>query len=258
MDLLTNISLFSGVGGLDLAAKWTSRIKTVCYVEKDRYAQGVLMSRIRDGSLDDAPIWDDVTTFDGRPWRGRVDCISGGFPCQPHSIAGAVIGRKGGQDKRNLWPDYKRIVEEIKPTFILAENVPGIFDTGYAIEVMASLEEIGYWTEPLSICACEVGAPHPRQRVFFLSYPMCFGWDLLDQNKENFSSGNNKKSMASWGNAPFDLSPAMDGIRGEPSIGVLRVDDGLAEGMDRLRCCGNGVVPQQALPAWEEIIRLSQ
>ncbi len=120
MGVLTNLSLFSGAGGLDLGARLVGGIKTVGYVEYDRYAQGVLMSRIRDGGLDDAPIWDDVTTFDARPWRGKVDIVSGGFPCQPHSVAGK---RGGAGDKRNLWPDYLRIGRACKPTFALGENL---------------------------------------------------------------------------------------------------------------------------------------
>ena len=86
--MLTNLSLFSGAGGLDLAAKWTGKIKTVAYVECDPYAQAVLMSRMRDGQLDDAPIFEDVRTFRGTGLRGSIDIVSGGFPCQPHSQAG--------------------------------------------------------------------------------------------------------------------------------------------------------------------------
>lgn len=241
MDILTNISLFSGVGGLDLAAKWTGRIKTVAYCENDRYAQAVLMSRIRDGGLDDAPIWDDVTTFDGRPWRGRVDIVSGGGPCQPHSRAGKHLGEK---DSRNLWPSFMRIVKDVGPRFVLFENVPGILESGYAATLLVDLEKAEYCATPIGISACSVGASHPRKRVFFLAH----------SKREGFKDFGCEK-QARWSlPAPSYSQRIWDKPAPEPAIS--RMAYGLAKASHRLRCGGNGVVPQQALPAWEEIIRL--
>lgn len=239
MGVLTGLSLFSGAGGLDLAAKWAG-IRTVGYVELDRYAQGVLMSRMRDGSLDPGPIWSDVTTFDGKPWRGKVDCVFGGFPCQPHSQIGK---RKGEKDSRNLWPEMLRVISEVGPRFVVAENVIGIFDSGYAAEVLASLEEAGYGATPYTICACAVGAPHSRERVFFVADSDLHGWSAREGDD------------ASMGGEGRTLDSARAWQAAEPKM--ERVADGVAFRVDRSRCIGNGVVPQQAFPAFQKIIELA-
>src|SRR5581483_3896314 len=106
------LALCAGIGGISLGLQRTGRIRTVCYVEKDDYRSQVLIQRMRDGWLDDAPIWDDVTTFNGEPWCGRVDIISAGFPCQPFSTAGKQLAE---QDKRHLWPDICRIIRQVRP-----------------------------------------------------------------------------------------------------------------------------------------------
>lgn len=243
MGILTGISLFSGAGGLDLAAKWAG-IQTVCYVENDLYAQAVLQSRMRDGGLEDAPIWDDVTTFDGRPWRGKVDIVFGGFPCQPHSSAGK---RGGASDERNLWPDFLRIVRECGARFVIAENVLGIFDTGYAIEVLAGLEESGYCATPFSSSACAFGAPHSRKRVFFLAHAKSAGW-----KQEPRRSGTRAEILESPRRHHESFWTK------EISSEDCRIPDGLAFGLDRHRLAGNGVVPQSALPAFEKIVRMAR
>lgn len=243
MGTLTNISLFAGGGGFDKGSRLVGGIKTICYVENDTYCQAVLMSRFRDGSLDNAPIWDDIKTFDGKPWRGRVDIVSGGFPCQPHSSAG---NRAGQKDERNLWPDYLRIVRECKPRFVLAENVFGIFDTGYALEVLASLEEIGYCSTPYSSSACSIGASHPRKRVFFLAHSKSAGRRKIPRRIRT------REELLELARCDYK-SIWIKKVSSE----ILRVPDGLEFGMDRHRLCGNGVVPQQSAAAWEEIKRLA-
>ena len=100
--MLNELSLFSGYGGLSLGLRLAGiQTRTVAYVEWDKYLQEVIKARIRDGALDDAPIWADISTFNGRQFRGVVDIITGGFPCQPHSVAGL---QRGANDERNLWP----------------------------------------------------------------------------------------------------------------------------------------------------------
>ena len=240
---MINISLFSGAGGLDIAAKYVG-IKTVAYVENDPYAQGVLISRMRSGDLDDAPIFEDVRTFDGRSLKGSIDIVSGGFPCQPHSAAGK---RGGAQDTRNLWPDYLRIVRECQPRFVLAENVLGIFDTGYAIEVLAGLEEAGYCATPYTTSACAVGAPHMRRRVFFLAHAAGTG-----RREVKGSSRARKELLESSG---CDYKSFWIKKICAPDC---RIPDGMEFGMDRHRLCGNGVVPQQAYPAWWKIVEMAQ
>lgn len=117
------IELFAGAGGGSLAAKWIKGWRTICYVEWAKYPASVIAARIADGWLTDAPIWDNVRTFDGRPWAGYADVVSAGFPCQPFSVAGK---RSAGNDLRNGWPDTIRIVGEAQPRYVWLENVPGL------------------------------------------------------------------------------------------------------------------------------------
>ncbi len=170
--MLTNLSLFSGAGGLDRGAKLVGGFKTVAYVEYDRYAQGVLMSRMRSGELDDAPIFEDVRTFDGRSLKGRVDVVSGGFPCQDVSPAGKRAGLKEGT-RSGLWSEFARIIREVEPRFVLVENVRGLLsiDAGGGFgTVLADLAELGFDAEWFVLSAADVGAPHLRERVWVVAY----------------------------------------------------------------------------------------
>lgn len=177
VGLLTELSLFSGYGGFTLGLRLAGiPTRTVCYVEREPYCQEIIIARIRDLLLDDAPIWSDAKTFDGEPWRGVVDLITAGFPCQPHSIAGS---RKGGNDERNLWPDTLRIISEVRPRFALLENA-GINlrnrrEPAYAYDVLADLAAIGYDSEWASIPAAAAGAPHLRWRWWCLAHTDDYG-----------------------------------------------------------------------------------
>ena len=246
MGLLTGISLFSGAGGLDLAAKWAG-IRTVCYVENDAYAQGVLMSRFRDGGLDDAPIWDDVRTFDGTQWRGKVDCVFGGFPCQDISLSGKMEGIDRGV-KSGLWREFRRTISQVGPRFVIVENVPG--DTRWIIRVRRDLREIGYLGRATPVFACQHGAPFPRERVFVVAHAIGQGrekgWAL--GKTEKHSPRRNRFQNQAW-----------DSV-GEKNASTSTLDgmaNGLASRLDRIRCCGNGVVPQQAYPFFKEIVSMS-
>src|SRR3990167_10937763 len=167
MDSLTVLSLFSGCGGLDLGAKLAGGFRTISYCECLPYRQGNLMSLMRAGALDMAPIYDDIKTFNARGARGLVDVVAGGDPCQPHSLAGK---RKGLQDERWLWPPFLRIIEECQPQFVLRENTPGVISTGGLITPLADLERIGYKAAPYQISVAEVGGWHLRKRIFIIAY----------------------------------------------------------------------------------------
>lgn len=161
------ISLCSGVGGLDLGLKLAvGNARTVCYVEIESYAQKVLASRIKDGGLDDAPIWSDLKTFDGKPWRGKVDCVIGGYPCQPWSIAGRKLGT---EDPRHLFPYIANIVRDIQPEWCFFENVSNHLNLGFR-EVKSELESMDYEVEAGLFTAAEVGATHKRERLFILAH----------------------------------------------------------------------------------------
>lgn len=168
---LRTISLCTGGGGLELGVRLAGRVsgfssRVVCYVEREAYAQAVLVSRIQEGNLDQAPIWSDLKTFDPSPWRGKVDLITGGYPCQPFSHAGKRLAE---QDPRHLWPDIRKIIGSIKPSFCFFENVDGHLAKGYDT-VKGDLEELGYTVTQDIFAAEEVLAPHRRNRLFILAY----------------------------------------------------------------------------------------
>tara|TARA_A100001515_G_scaffold12493_1_gene9600 strand:+ start:948 stop:2018 length:1071 start_codon:yes stop_codon:yes gene_type:complete len=179
------LSLYSGGGGLDIGFRLAvPNARTVCYVERDIASSSVLVKAMQTGLLDDAPIWTDSNTFDGKPWSGKVDWVIGGFPCQPWSVAGA---KKGTEDKRWLWDDIKRIISEIRPKGIFLENVPGLL-TGHGIDpILGTLSELGYDTRWGNVKASDVGATHRRARIFILAYLRSFGWrGWRERNEERF------------------------------------------------------------------------
>jgi DNA (cytosine-5)-methyltransferase 1 len=163
---LRELALFAGCGGGLLGSRLLGW-RTVCGVELEPYRREVLLRRQRDGLLDVFPIWDDVRTFDGRAWRGAVDIVTAGFPCQPFSIAGK---KRGGEDERNGWPDTIRIIREVGPRFALLENVPGLLVHEYFGEVLGGLAEAGFDAEWCVLGADDVGAPHRRKRLWILAY----------------------------------------------------------------------------------------
>ncbi len=163
---LFGISLCSGAGGLDLGLHLAiPGYRTVGYVERETYAAAILVARMEDAALDSAPVWDDVGTFDGRPWRGAVDILTAGYPCQPFSIAGK---RRGAEDPRHLWPHVARIIGEIKPPFVFLEDVANHLRLGFP-EVASGLVGLGYRLAAGLFTAAEVGAPHKRERLFILA-----------------------------------------------------------------------------------------
>ena len=161
------LGLFAGIGGLELGIGLAVRgARTVCYVERDAFAAAVLVARMEDKTLEAAPIWDDVSTFDGKPWRGVVDCIAGGFPCQDVSFAGKGEGLDGARS--GLWSEYARIIREVGPRYVIVENVAALTSRGLD-RVLADLAELGFDAEWDCFSAAGVGAPHLRRRIFILA-----------------------------------------------------------------------------------------
>jgi DNA (cytosine-5)-methyltransferase 1 len=166
---MNGLALCAGVGGLELGlslALGRMEYRTVCYVERDAYAAAVLVARMADAALDCAPVWDDVATFRGAPWRGVVDIVSAGFPCQPWSVAGK---HAGATDTRWLWPDVARVVREVEPVAVFLENVPGFLAGGLG-HVLGDLATLGFAAEWDCFRASDVGAPHRRKRLFLLAH----------------------------------------------------------------------------------------
>jgi DNA (cytosine-5)-methyltransferase 1 len=157
-------SLFSGIGGFDLAAQWMGW-DNVFHVEWNPWCRKVL-----EHHFPNSESFTDVRQFDGSAWRGRVDIISGGFPCQPYSSAGKRLGK---DDERHLWPEMLRIIREAAPAYVVGENVRGLTNWNGGVvfeEVCSDLEAEGYdvWTGILP--AAGVGAPHRRDRVWFVAH----------------------------------------------------------------------------------------
>lgn len=161
------LSLCSGVGGIELGFKLAApSARTVGYVENEAFACSILEARMQDKTLDEAPIWTDLKTFNGRAWRGKVDCLTGGYPCQPFSVAGKKLAEK---DPRHLWPEIKRLITEIEPPICFFENVGGHLRLGFE-QVANDLSSLGYKVKAGLFTAQEVGAPHKRERLFILAY----------------------------------------------------------------------------------------
>ncbi len=140
-------------------------MRTVVYVEVEAFACANLVAKIEAGKLDAAPIWTDIKTFDGGPFRETIHLITAGYPCQPFSVAGK---RQGTDDPRHLWPHIERIVQAIRPVWCFFENVPGHLTIGFP-EVYRSLRLMDYKVEAGLFTAAECGAPHKRERLFILA-----------------------------------------------------------------------------------------
>ncbi len=161
---MKHLDLFSGIGGFALAARWMNW-QTTQFVEKDTFCQKVIRKHFPG-----IPIHDDIKTFEGSKYNGTVDILTGGFPCQPFSIAG---NRTGKDDNRFLWPEMLRVIRDSKPRWVLAENVPGILsiESGMVFkQVLTDLENEGYITQTFIIPACGVNAIHRRDRVWIIAY----------------------------------------------------------------------------------------
>ena len=248
---LTHVSLFTGYAGFDLALKLTGiEHRTILYVEIEKYCQEIIRQRIRDGFLDDAPIWSDVRTLDGRLFVGKVDILTAGFPCQPHSVAGS---RKGSADERNLWPDTFRLISEMGPKCVILENVPGILTNGYAGTVIGELSEIGYDCEWRVVGAYEVNAPHTRERLWIIasySSPQRRNYRIT-ANRRNAISDNTfwiaAKDCRNWARWQRWLKQNVsDGHWCKNEAVFCGMDDGTPEWMESIEAIGNGIVPAVA------------
>ncbi len=171
-ERLDFISICTGGAGLDLGVELAvPGSRAVCMVEREAFGAARLVSAMEDGLLAPAPVWSDARTFNGRRWRGCVDGLIGGIPCQPHSVAGK---RHGSADARDLWSAARRIVVQSGAWFVLIENVPGMLSSSDpelrsgGERVWRDLQRLGFAVEGGLFSAAEVGAPHERERVFIL------------------------------------------------------------------------------------------
>lgn len=165
---MNHASLFSGIGGFDLASQWMGW-NNIFQVEKDEWCQGIL-----EKNFPNTKRYLDIKEFKGEEYHGAIDIISGGFPCQPFSVAGK---QKGKKDDRYLWPEMLRVIREVQPTWVLGENVPGIISMALDT-VLADLENEGYTVQAFIVPACAVNAIHKRDRVWILAHARLFRQEI--------------------------------------------------------------------------------
>lgn len=266
--MLKMISLFSGIGGFELAARWVG-IEMIASVEINPFCQKVLTKHFPN-----TPIYNDVTSYS--PEIGKAQIVCGGSPCQDLSIAGEQKGIIKGK-RSSLWFEQLRIYKESRATFLVWENVAGAFRNGFR-EVLRSLSESGYDAEWQVVSAAALGAPHLRERIFLIAYPnglfrKAEGWSnqvgdqvaIASTYPDSLTTHSRKKNTEIKGSeSSFDESQA--GIkwedlqcRGLSKISLLPsrwssvkppvcgVDAGLSHRLDRLSALGNAIVPQCAV-----------
>ena len=236
---MNELALFAGGGGSILAAHLLGW-RTVCAVELDAGARQILLDRQRDGILERFPIWDDVRTFDGRAWRGCVDVVTGGFPCQDISQCGAGAGIEG--ERSGLWVEMARIIREVRPRIVLVENSTMLTSRGLG-RVLGDLAGMGMDARWGVFRASSVGAAHHRARFYLAAYPYGTKLEGMDipQPIRIDTQESRRRQFARAINAAL---PADD------YASMPRNSDDVARGMDGLKATGNGWVPAVAARAF--------
>ena len=246
---MTHLSLFSGIGGLELSAEWAG-FRTVGQCEWADYPTKAL-----EKHWPDVPRWRDIRTLTKESFYEQtglrtVDLVSGGFPCQPFSCAGK---RRGREDDRYLWPEMLRVIQEIRPAWVVGENVAGII--GMALDqALADLESIGYETRAFVFPACAVDAPHRRDRVAIVAHAHRVRCQRAGQNPQERQQF--YKICSALSESANDGADELLFWPVEPGVG--RVADGVPHRVDRIRCLGNAVVPQQFYPVFAAIAEVER
>lgn len=272
---LRSVSLCAGIGGIDLGLERLGAARSVCYVEREAFPASRLVAAMQRGQLAEAPIWSDLRTFDASAWRGSVDLVIGGYPCQPFSLAGQ---RQGKYDPRHLWPEVLRIYRDSGARYLFCENVAGHLSLGFA-DVLADLAKVGATVEWGLFRASDVGAPHKRERLFFLA-------DSNGERRGQCSEAHDQDGSHALRHIVDGCDPAVADTRrkrgsrwritafgrssfppqphdhkrwrrwiaeGGPEPAVCRGSDGIPYRVDRLRALGNAVVPQVAALAFTNL-----
>ena len=234
---MNELALFAGAGGGILASKLLG-FRTVCAVEIEPYCREILLRRQEEKILPAFPIWDDVRTFDGNPWCGKVDIVTAGFPCQPFSVGGDM---EGEHDNRNMWPDTRRIIGEVRPQEIFLENVAHIIRFDYFGKIIGDLVELGFGFKWGVVSAKGLGAPFTRKRFWLFGSKSS---SLRCQRKRT-------KTRGAWRKQQFERL-VQDTLQSELSTSTsCGISDGVSCRLDRLKALGNGQVPAVAATAFE-------
>lgn len=263
--MLNSLDLFSGYGGISLGL--SEYVKPIGYCEIEKYPRAILASRISEGKLPFAPIFPDVRKLRGKP--GAADIITGGFPCQDISVAGAGNGLEG--ERSGLFFEIVRLTKEIRPSFVFLENSPAIRTKGLE-QVIKAFFSLGYDCRWTCLSASSIGANHKRDRWFFLANTNSPGWQRKnppqskkwDGYSESIRTGKDvayakldTSRIQHWRSSRSERKKKTDYLDrswwlSEPDVG--RVDNGTAFRVDRIKAIGNGVVPLQVKTAFEKLM----
>lgn len=256
---MNHLDLFSGIGGFALGLS-RAGCETKAFVEIEPYCQKVLGKH-----WPDTPIHSDIKDFTGEQYAGKIDIVTGGYPCQPFSVAGKQRGEK---DPRHLWPEMFRIIRTVRPRWVVCENVPGHVKLGFDT-VAAQLEAENYTVWTFLVPACAIGARHKRERLWIIAHakhhgsltmpkqggngkdvrgakertdkPFKFEGIHQSRNVANSARKQNRGIQQSWVESNLGTSGWWDA---EPAVG--RVANGVSNRVDRLKGLGNAIVPQIA------------
>jgi len=260
------LELFAGAGGGIYGGLLLGHTP-VCAVEIVAKNRELLLQRQRDGVFPRFPIWDDVRTFDGNPWRGVVDVVSGGFPCTDISAAGKGAGIDGEQS--GLWREMARIVRDVRPLYVFVENSPMLVTRGLG-RVLGDLAALGYDCRWTCLSAADCGAPHNRDRIWILGSRRDFIVPHSEHNRtgrrKQFPESSREEAKHSdaecyglerveqrWAEARTTDRPGhgSDPGRWPAEPAVCRVAHGVADWKHRIIAIGNGQVPRVRAAAWK-------
>lgn len=253
------LELFAGIGGIALAEQMAG-IEVVGLSEIEDYPVQILKK-----NFPNIPILKDVRKINDQSLKevgidpDTIDIVSGGFPCQPFSTAGH---RRGTEDDRDLWPEMFRIIKEIRPNWVVGENVAN-FANMELDRTLSNLESQGYETRAFVLPAAAVGAPHQRLRTFIVANANGWRQPSMVESKQNRCDWKHKEVSSTqawqtkWANEVHILSTGAE-LLSESSSRLRRNDDGLSSGVDRLKCVGNAVMPQQILPIFRAIVEIEE
>jgi len=264
--MLRVLDLFSGIGGFSLGLERTGGFETAAFCEYEPFPRAVLAKH-----WPDVPCFPDVRKLKGSDIAGPIDVICGGYPCQPFSTAGQ---RRGKEDDRHLWPEFSRLVAELRPTWVIGENVAGHISMGLD-DVLSDLERQGYACRTFVIPACAVDAPHRRDRTWVIANAAgarLSDWQRTEQRKNAAQSktglvskferrgsdvadanytrlqgrqeAENARRQRQGGNKQPERRADLPRAAWLPEPNVGRVAHGVSRRVDRLKALGNAVVPQ--------------
>ena len=237
---MNELHLFAGNGAGILGGMLLGHTP-VCAVEIEPFKRKTIFQRQRDGILPKFPVWDDIRTFDGRPWRGRVDIVAGGFPCQDISVIGSGDGLDG--ERSGLWSEFRRVVGEVRPAYIELENSPALVVRGL-MRILGEIAELGYDARWGVLGSYHAGGPCKRERL----------WLLADstqrrlQRRDKFES--QRRKIAQLGIEAFVKGCAWPDVSNPRTFGSV---DGSADRVERTKAIGDGQIPAVAWLAWKAL-----